>query len=171
MATNINENKNVYICGPWYGENTPERFVEFVEVYNIIRERGYSPNFPAFFTAGKLPPMEEYLKETLGYLLLCQYIYLMRGWQECPAAVFEYVTAVSTGIPVLCDEGEFPDDLDLCFPPDRRNIRTPEPSPGAKNKFMMEFNSTHGEDNEGFQEYYRNRVLPSFTEQQTEQTN
>ena len=159
MATNITDPLNTYICGPWYGANTNERFAEFLKVSGMIRELGYSPFFPAFFgTYGDIP-YEEYLKDTLGKLLLCRYIYLMRGWQDNYAATLEYVIARHAGIQVLCDEGEFPRELDPCFPPVRRDVRTKEAGYGVKIKVGIEFPTHHGEDNATFMDYYFRHVL------------
>lgn len=163
MATNINDPKNVYICGPWYGVNTHERFEEYLRLGGILIDREFRPIFPAFFGTDPHPHFEEYMKDTLGKLLLCRYIYLMRGWQNSYAAAFEYVIARHAGIQVLCDEGEFTQKLDPCFPPERRDIRSKKLEPGEELTFALQMTARHAEDNEGFQEYYKNRVLPLFT--------
>lgn len=178
MATNINEPKSVYICGPWYGERTDDRFKEFLILGRIIVASGFLPKFPAFFTAEKFPKIEDYMKETIGVLLKCQYIYLMRGWQENNAAVVEYLTARCMGLQVLCDEGEFPEELDECFPPERRYIISKDYMYGEKTSLDIEVPPHHAEDNEGFQEYYKQYILPILTmdsdtaaaDQRTEQT-
>ena len=159
MATNTTDPLNTYICGPWYGANTKERFEEFLNVSGMIRELGYSPLFPAFIGMYGELPYEVYLKDTLGKLLISRYIYLMRGWQDNYAATLEYVIARHAGIQVLCDEGEFPRELDPCFPPERRDVRTKEAGYGVKIKVGIEFPTHHGEDNETFMDYYFRHVL------------
>ena len=178
MATNINDSKNVYICGPWYGESTALRFKEFLILGRIIVASGFLPKFPSFFTVGNFPKIEDYLKETLCILLKCQYIYLMRGWQKSSVAAFEYAIARNTGIQVLCDEGEFPQELDPCFPLGRRDVRTKKCNPGEELTIGINITYHHTVDNEGFQEYYKQYILPIFTmdsdtdaaEQRPEQT-
>lgn len=54
MATNINDSKNVYICGPWYGENTYDRFKEFIHLSRMIRDRGFHPLFPPGLHSGRM---------------------------------------------------------------------------------------------------------------------
>ena len=171
MATNINEPKSVYICGPWYGENTYDRFKEFIHLSRMIRDRGFHPLFPPAFTLGEWPPRGEYMKHAMVNLLKCQYIYLIRGWQESSPAVAEYLTARFLDLKVLCDEGEFPEELDECFPPERRYIISKDYMYGEKTSLDIEVPPHHAEDNEGFQEYYKNRVLPSATDPWPEQTN
>lgn len=163
MATNFNYPKNVYICGPWYGENTYDRFKEFIHLSRMIRDRGFHPFFPPVFTLGEWPPRGEYMKHAMVNLLKCQYIYLIRGWQESSTAVAEYLTARFLDLKVLCDEGEFPEELDPCFPPERRDVRTKKCEPGKELTMSFQITAHHVEDNEGFQEYYKNRVLPLFT--------
>lgn len=164
MATNTTDPKNVYICGPWYGENTVERFMDILRLHRIIRERGFYPIYPAFFTLRECPPRGEYMKHAMVNLLTCQYIYLMRGWQENSAAVLEYLTARFLELQVLCDEGEFPEEFDECFPPERRYIISKDYMYGANTSLDIEGPRHHAEDNEGFQEYYRQHILPSVTE-------
>ena len=163
MATNINDPKNVYICGPWYGEYTDERFKEFIHLSRIIIERGFYPFFPPSFTHHESLPIGEYFKRAMKKLLKCQYIYLMRGWQENNAAVVEYLTARCMGLQVLCDEGEFPEELDECFPPERRYIISKDYMYGEKTSLDIEVPPHHAEDNEGFQEYYKRYILPILT--------
>ena len=163
MATNFNYPKNVYICGPWYKQNTTERFEEYLRLGGILIDRGFTPFFPAFFGTDPLPKFEIYMKDTLGKLLLSQYIYLMRGWQNNYAAAFEYVIALNAGIQVLCDEGEFPGELDPCFPPERRDVRTKKCDPGKELTMSFQITAHHSEDNEGFADYYKQRILPLFT--------
>lgn len=178
MATNTTDPKNVYICGPWYGENTTERFEEYLRLGGILVDRGFTPFFPAFFGTDPHPHFEEYMKETLYKLLLCRYIYLMRGWQHSYDAAFMYAIARLTGLKFLCDEGEFPEELDPCFPPERRDVRTEMCKPGEELTMHLQFTAHHVEDNEGFADYYKQRVLPLFTgdsetaaaEQRPEQT-
>ena len=163
MATNTTDPKNVYICGPWYGENTQERFEEYLRLGSILVDLGFTPIFPAFFGTDPLPQFEVYEKDTLGKLLLSQYIYLMRGWQKNYAAAFEYVIAMNAGIQVLCDEGEFPGELDPCFQPERRDARTKKCEPGKELTMSFQITAHHVEDNEGFADYYKQRILPLFT--------
>ena len=163
MATNFNYPKNVYICGPWYKQNTTERFEEYLRLGGILIDREFIPIFPAFFGTDPHPHFEEFMKDTLGKLLLCRYIYLMRGWQHSYDAAFVYAIARNTGLTVLCDEGEFPEELDPCFPPERRDVRTKKCEPGKELTMSFHITAHHVEDNEGFQEYYKNRVLPLFT--------
>lgn len=159
MATSINAPKYVYICGPWYGENTQERFEEYLRLGSILVDLGFTPIFPAFFGTDPLPPFEVYEKDTLGKLLLSQYIYLMRGWQKNYAAAFEYVIAMNAGIQVLCDEGEFPEELDPCFQPERRDARTKKCEPGKELTMSFQLTPHHAEDNETFIDYYFRHVL------------
>ena len=102
---------------------------------------------------------EEFMKDTLGKLLLSQYIYLMRGWQKNYAAAFEYVIAMNAGIQVLCDEGEFPGELDPCFQPERRDARTKKCEPGKELTMSFQLTPHHAEDNETFIDYYFRHVL------------
>ena len=163
MAISINDPRNTYICGPWYGENTNERFEEYLRLADIIRDRGFTPFFPSFFGTQPLPPYKEYMKATLAKLLLCRYIYLMRGWQNGYAARFEYLIARHAGLQVLCDEGEFPLELDPCFPPVRRDVRTKEWEPGERVMTIIDGTPHHGAENDIFADYYKQRVLPLFT--------
>ena len=163
MKTTINDPRNVYVCGPWFEQSSEERRKEFLHLGDILIDRGYYPFFPPFFTLNECPTREEYLKHALVKLLMCRHIYLMRGWNERTAEMFIYVTARFIGIPVLCDEGDFSEELDPCFPPERRHARTHEPDPSMMNLTTFEYRDHQAEDNEGFQEYYKNRVLPLFT--------
>ena len=159
MATNINAPKYVYICGPWYGENTQERFEEYLRLGSILVDLGFTPIFPAFFGTDPLPQFEVYEKDTLGKLLLSQYIYLMRGWQKSYAAAFEYIVALNAGIQILCDEGEFPGELDPCFPPERRYVRTWNGEPFKELTTSFLITDHYAEDNETFMDYYFRHVL------------
>ena len=111
------------------------------------------------------------MKHAMVNLLKCQYIYLIRGWQESSPAVAEYLTARFLDLKVLCDEGEFPEELDECFPPERRYIISKDYMYGEKTSLDIEVPPHHTVDNEGFQEYYKNRILPFATDPWLEQTN
>ena len=96
-----------YISGPITGtEDYMERFAEAEkrlskEFYSVINPTKVNAQLPENDTT-----YQEYMKMSLTMLEMCDYIYMMNGWQSSIGACLEYQYAKTLRKFIIFQEGE-----------------------------------------------------------------
>ena len=98
----------VYISGQISGLEKDDYMERFAKAEKELTERGYSVINPAKVNA-QLPDdttYEEYMKMSLTMLEMCDYIYMLNGWQNSSGACLEYQYAKTLGKNIIFEEME-----------------------------------------------------------------
>ena len=94
----MNNKKKIYISGPISGHDIEERRAAFAAVERMLREEGLEVVNPLNVAFPKGCTREQYMRVDIALLIGCDYIYLMKGWDESLGAYTEFVVAYSAGI-------------------------------------------------------------------------
>ena len=100
----MNNKKKIYISGPISGHDIEERRAAFSAVERMLREEGLEVVNPLKVAFPEDCTHEQYMRVDIALLIGCDYIYLMKGWDESRGAVTEFVIACSAGIDVYANE-------------------------------------------------------------------
>lgn len=108
----------IYISGPMTGlpDNNNAAFNEAADRLN---KAGWTVINPAALDAAldkttkKSTPRSAYLRRDVEYLLTCEWIYMLPGWQNSPGARLEHLVAIETGMEVF-----YADDAEVGNPPE-----------------------------------------------------
>lgn len=100
----MNNKKNIYIAGPISGHDIEERRAAFAAVERMLREEGLEVVNPLNWPFPEGCTHEQYMRVDIALLIGCDYIYLMKGWDESLGASTEFVVATSAGIEVYANE-------------------------------------------------------------------
>jgi len=94
----------VYLSGKITGNDGYKEFFAFWE--NIFEQGGYAVMNPAKLDVpGEELPWIQCIIRDLGYLLLCDYVALLPGWEESAGARIEMMAAVRLGKPLIIPPG------------------------------------------------------------------
>ncbi len=91
----------IYISGPITG--TDDYMERFEKVEEKLIQEGYTVVNPAAIME-HMPPdteYEEYMKLSIELLQMCDYIYMMRGWNESRGANREYGYALAESMRII----------------------------------------------------------------------
>ncbi|PSL06560.1 DUF4406 domain-containing protein [Cecembia rubra] len=97
------EEKLVYIAGPVSGRNPYDTAILFAEAGLELANDG----FTIFDPLAHVHPQcswEEAMRIAIHMMMICDYIYLLPGWQESKGASWEREIALKVGIQILTDE-------------------------------------------------------------------
>ena len=100
----MNNKKKIYISGPISGHDIEERRAAFSAVERMLREEGLEVVNPLKVAFPEDCTHEQYMRVDIALLIGCDYIYLMKGWDESLGASTESVVAYSAGIEVYANE-------------------------------------------------------------------
>lgn len=100
----MNNKKKIYISGPISGHDIEERRAAFAAVESMLREEGLEVVNPLNVAFPEYCTHEQYMRVDIALLIGCDYIYLMKGWDESLGASTEFVVATSAGIEVYANE-------------------------------------------------------------------
>ena len=100
----MNNKKKIYISGPISGHDIEERRAAFAAVERMLREEGLEVVNPLNVAFPEYCTHEQYMRVDIALLIGCDYIYLMKGWDESLGASTEFVVATSAGIEVYANE-------------------------------------------------------------------
>lgn len=94
----------VYLAGKVTGNDGYREFFAYWE--NIFEQGGYAVMNPTKLDIpGEELPWIQCIIRDLGYLMLCDYIALLPGWEESVGARIEMMTAVRLGKPLIIPPG------------------------------------------------------------------
>lgn len=91
------KNNRVYISGPMTGIKD-NNFSAFIKAEKELKNVGYDVFNPAHIIFGNSWTRKEMLAIDLHALSMCDYIYMLKGWENSPGAIVELEYAKSCGI-------------------------------------------------------------------------
>lgn len=100
----MNNKKKIYISGPISGHDIEERRAAFAAVERMLREEGLEVVNPLKVAFPEGCTHEQYMRVDIALLIGCDYIYLMKGWDESLGASTEFVVATIAGIEFYANE-------------------------------------------------------------------
>lgn len=98
--------RSCYISGAIAHHDIEERKAAFKAAAKKLTNSGYIPVNP--FDNGLPQPGDwrQHMKVDIGMLIMCEYIYMLNGWEESKGAKLEMDVASSCGIKVLYECSE-----------------------------------------------------------------
>jgi nucleoside 2-deoxyribosyltransferase len=89
----------IYLAGPMTGHKDLN-FPAFNAAANVLRELGYRVINPAELNKDPTTPWAECMKLDIKYLVDCDMLVLMEGWETSRGASLEHHIAMSLGLQV-----------------------------------------------------------------------
>ena len=96
--------RRVYISGAIAGMDLKERREAFAQAAERIARMGLRPVNPFDNGVPQEAHWREHMRADIRMLLTCQYIYMLRGWEQSKGAKLEHDVATSCGLRVLLYE-------------------------------------------------------------------
>ena len=90
----------VYLSGPMTGN--PDYVAFFTKYEKELQAKGYAVFNPAKLDGHNPPPWHECLIRDLGYVLLCDYVALLPGWEDSRGSLIEALFALKLGKGFIC---------------------------------------------------------------------
>ena len=81
----------VYIAGPITG--TSDYVERFAQAANFLTEQGYNPANPVTLPHNHDKTWEAYMKEAISYMMSCEAVYMLKGWEGSKGSVVEHKLA------------------------------------------------------------------------------
>ena len=101
----------VYISGPITGTKDYEE--RFKDAESFLKEQGHDAVNPVelgklmregFAEENKVPLYEDYLRGDIAMLLLCETIYMLKGWEKSVGACLEHRIATDLKMKIMVEE-------------------------------------------------------------------
>ena len=100
----IMEKQLIYISGPISGRDLTERRKTFAETAEMLKAKGFDVVNPMENGLPDNATTHQHMRRDIEMLMVCDLIYLMKGWTHSKGCKVEFDVATAIGLSVMFQE-------------------------------------------------------------------